>query len=334
MRAFASIALLTLSATAVANTAGRTVVSFPQLGIEVVGGPGVTDRKTRAALPREEKRFARIAAKLNPRGRIERVLYPAGGADAWSVFRAFAGPNGGPSEVMILDRWSFGRPAEIAATFPSAELKTRYFSYLAVGHGSVTQNHGARFATSLLWELERLGVTKVKVEYLDPRGRSIPAKIIPDLWTTDDPKEIQAALRFQFELDGKERTVTLVDHDLSSRRLPPLAKQFVRAGVDAIFDKGDLGTWKGSVSADFIQWILPARQPTAAAQRAGLSTTSTRGGDAVTLPMVPRGGPWHAREDAKLTFVVVQPSGAGHPTWADGLHLDTDRPLAPSVAVR
>src|SRR5687767_3115935 len=44
-----------------------------------------------------------LAGTLNAEGNIRRVFYPLGGPDVASVLGLFAGPKGGPREILILD---------------------------------------------------------------------------------------------------------------------------------------------------------------------------------------------------------------------------------------
>lgn len=105
---------------------------------------------------------------------------------------------------------------------------------------------GVRVAgAGVLWELESLGATDIRIEYLDAVGRPTGPRTSFD--RTTDPHE--AAERFhpdrreiarvRFMSGGKPRSLLYVQHDAMSKGpLPQVLTRFFAGGVDAIIQKG------------------------------------------------------------------------------------------------
>ena len=252
-----------------------------------------------------------LAPRLNPRDRVRKVFYPAAASDLARVFDLFDGPGGGPDEIAIADVLPFGAPREIAETHAEADTRALYFAGLGhfdargrAGVHDVDNIKAAAFANevgivgpALLWELEHVGARDVHIEYIDGNGdraarapapmrARMPGTITPRLpqdWRPSfyDPARRQLA-RVTFDLGGRRRTVTYVQHDVrEAEHLPPVLARFLDGGIDAYVEKAGMhledlpgyrdlaGRALAHLSADGVVVSDRATVPAMAAQRPG-----------------------------------------------------------------
>jgi hypothetical protein len=238
--------------------AARHFATMPQVRGRLRPSPASSAAYTWPAAFRRS--FAPI---LNPRGAVRRVFYPLGGADVSSAFAMFAGPRGGVDELVITDVERFGGPGEVRAAHGIASLKSAYLQNKAQHSyswfGVIGQlGKAAGLGAAIMWELELLGASDVRLEYLDGEGQR---RITPKATTTADevlrryhergePIMLDARtkrtpdaatreiVRLRFTLEGRPRTLLYVQQNmLDPTTVPPVLRRFFERGFDAYFEK-------------------------------------------------------------------------------------------------
>jgi hypothetical protein len=204
-----------------------------------------------------------LGRRLNPQGRIRRLLYVAGASDVAGALTMLEGPAGGLSEMVVVDVLPFGKPFEVAVLHADESVKQAY-----MGTGGVSVHEGSfldlwSFLTevkltgpAILWELEHLGARNVRVQYLDAHGRPrhpgtrprLPGVQTWDFWSADadDPAPFyhpddRDVVRVRFSLGGKRRSILYVQQDvLEGAKLAPVLSRTLRRGIDAYLEKAPL----------------------------------------------------------------------------------------------
>jgi hypothetical protein len=202
-----------------------------------------------------------VAPRLNPHGRIRRVFYPLGGADVAEALSLFEGPLGGVRELVITDVLPFGAPREVRAVFASHRVR-RAFLGAADGVHERKENfiNLRNFASrvkltgpAMLWELEHLGATAIRMQYLDTHGRPRPPPVRGRAdrvveWSTLKRERApfydahdRDVVRVDFVLGGERRSILYIQQDvLDGHDLAPVLTQQLARGIDAYVEKAPL----------------------------------------------------------------------------------------------
>ena len=240
----------------------KVVGRIPQVRARLLPSPQVK-RLAPAVFGRLPELRARIAPRLNPDGKVRRVLYALGASDVAQALALFEGPHGGVTELAIADMMPFGTPAEVATVHASPPAKNFYMREADVEAGA----HEGGFidwldfmentkvtGPAIVWELEHLGAERVRIEYLDEQGARRPPPTVPRTPLVDRFRKggvsrkaayedgDRDVVRISFTLNGSRRSILYVQQDMTRvNALAPVLTRFLDRGFDAYLEKAPYG---------------------------------------------------------------------------------------------